>query len=90
MAAIKQKHINIVLKLNCYRDISLDEENEINPSPEHVAEEMKSRFVNILTGEAVIQSERDDTCLTVYNPDHELLKMLKEIASSEGLFLWKP
>ena len=24
--AIKQKHINVILKLNCYRDFSLDEE----------------------------------------------------------------
>jgi len=90
MAAIKQKHINIVLKLNCYRDISIDEEETINPSPEHVAEEMKTRFLNILTGESMIQSEPDDTCLTIYNPDSELLELLKELASGEGLFVWKP
>ena len=90
MAAIKQKHINIVLKLNCYRDIALDEEKENNPPPEHVAEEMRKRFLYILTGDSMIQSEPDDTCLTVYNPDSELLEMLKEIASGEGLFVWKP
>ena len=32
---IKRKHINLVLKLNCYRDISIDEEAVINPSPKH-------------------------------------------------------
>lgn len=90
MAAIKQKHINIVLKMNCYRDISIDEEETVNPSPEYVAEEMKRRFLHILTDDAMIQSEPDETCLTIYNPDSELLELLKEIASSEGLFVWKP
>lgn len=32
---IKQKHINLILKLNCYRDISINDENVINPIPEH-------------------------------------------------------
>ena len=30
MAAIKQKHINLVLKLNCYRDLFIDEEGAVN------------------------------------------------------------
>lgn len=38
---IKQKHINLILKLNCYRDISIDEETVINPLPKHIAAEMK-------------------------------------------------
>ena len=29
-AAIKQKHVNVVLKLNCYKDVSLDEEAAVN------------------------------------------------------------
>ena len=36
---IKQKHINLILKLNCYRDILLSDETVINPLPEHVADE---------------------------------------------------
>ncbi len=36
---IKQKHINLVLKLNCYRSISIDEETTANPSPERIARE---------------------------------------------------
>ena len=30
---IKQKHIDLILKLNCYRDISIGDEAVINPSP---------------------------------------------------------
>ena len=41
---IKRKHIHLILKLNCYRDISIDGEPAINPSPEHIAAEMKKGF----------------------------------------------
>ena len=30
---IKQKHIDLILKLNCYRDISIGDETVINPAP---------------------------------------------------------
>ena len=35
MAVIRQKHANVILKLNCYRDIELD--GEKNPKPRHTA-----------------------------------------------------
>ena len=38
---IKQKHIDLILKLNCYRDLSISDENVIDPLPEHIADEMK-------------------------------------------------
>lgn len=87
---IKQKHINLVLKLNCYRDISIDEQAAINPSPEWIADEMRKRFLYIMTGESMILSEPDDTHLTVFNPDPQLLELIRQIASGEGLFVWKP
>ena len=58
---IKQKHINLILKLNCYRDISIGDETVINPMPEHVADEMRKRYLYIMTGESMILSEPDDT-----------------------------
>ena len=87
---IKQKHINLILKLNCYRDISIGDETVINPSPDHIADEMKKRYLYIMTGESMILSEPDDTHLTVFNPDSELLELIGQIASGEGLFVWKP
>lgn len=90
MSAIKQKHINVILKLNCYRDISLDEETALNPPPEEIDREMRRRYLCILTGEALIISEPDDTHMTVFNPDKNLLELLKALAASEGLFVWKP
>ncbi len=90
MEEIKQKHINLVLKLNCYRDISIHDEAAVNPPPEHVAEEMKKRFLYIRTGDAMILSEPDDTHLTVFNPDAQLLELLRQLAAGEGLFVWQP
>lgn len=87
---IKQKHINLILKLNCYRDISISDETEINPLPEHVADEIKNRYLYIIIDESMILSEPDDTHLTVFDPDAQLLDLIRQIASGEGLFVWKP
>lgn len=87
---IKQKHINLILKLNCYRDIAIYDETVINPVPEHISEEMKKRYLYIMIDESMILSEPDDTYLTIFNPDSKLLELIKQIASSEGLFVWKP
>lgn len=90
LAEIKQKHINMILKLNCYRDLSIDEETEVNPPPVRIAEEMRKKYLYLMTGESMILSEPDDTHMTVFNPDAELLELIKEIAAGEGLFVWKP
>ena len=87
---IKQKHIDLILKLNCYRDISISDETEINPLPEHIAVEMKNRYLYIMIDESMILSEPDDTHLTVFDPDPELLDLIRQIASGEDLFVWKP
>ena len=89
LAAIKEKHINLVLKLNCYRQISIDG-GEGNPAPELVAEEMRKRYLYITVDESMILSEPDDTHLTIFNPDAGLLELVREIAAGEGLYVWKP
>ena len=90
LAEIKRKHIQLVLKLNCYRVIFLDEETEINPPPERVAGEMRKRTVFVRTDGAMILSEPDDTHLTVFNADPPLLELIRELAAGEGLFVWQP
>ena len=87
---IKQKHIDLILKLNCYRDISISDETVVNPLPKHIADEMKKRYLYNMLGESMILSEPDDTHLTVFNPDSQLLELIRQIASGEGLFVWKP
>lgn len=88
LADIKRRHINVILKLNCYRDVSLSEESEVNPSPERIAEEIHRRYLYVMLGDSMILSEPDDTHLTLFNPDEELLELVREIVAGEGLFLW--
>ena len=90
LAAIKQRHINVVLKLNCYRSLSLDEEAEANPSPARIAEEMRRRHLCLMVDGAMIMSEPDDATMTLYNPDQVLLELIQALAASEGLYVWQP
>ena len=87
LTEIKKKHIDVILKLNCYMDISID--GEKNPVPERIRDIMMERYVYIMLGDSMILSEPDDTHMTVFNPDEELLGLIREISSSEGLFVWK-
>ena len=88
LAEIKQKHINVILKLNCYLDLSLD--GELNPSPDRTAAIMMEKYVYIMISESMILSEPDDTHLTIFNPDESLLELVRPIALAEGMFVWKP
>ena len=90
LAAIKQRHANLILKLNCYRDISLDEDTITNPPPEQTEEAVKKRHVCIMLDGFMIVSEPDDTYLTLYGPDEKLLELVKTIAAGEGLHVWQP
>lgn len=87
LAAIKQRHINLLLKLNCYEDVELD--GEVNPEPGRISDVMKARYVYIMIGNSMILSEPDDTHMTLFNPDEELLEVVRTLASAEGLFVWK-
>ena len=86
-AEIRQKKFSLILKLNCYMQISID--GEINPSPEKIRNRIKETDVSIRIGDAMIVSEKDDTYMTLFNPDKLLLAMIRKIASGEGLFVWK-
>ena len=84
---IKKKHLNVILKLNCYTDIRIDDAK--NPSPEKIRDIMLDRYVYIFLEDAMILSEPDDTYMTIFNPDERLLGLIRAISSSEGLFVWK-
>lgn len=89
LASIKKKHINLVLKLNCYRDISIDNGETWNPDPQMVVAAMRGRWFYIMLEDSMILTEPDDTHMSLFNPDEELLDLVKQIAASEGLFVWK-
>lgn len=45
--------------------------------------------VNILVNEAMIISDLEDTHRTIFDPDEELLLLVRELAAGEGMFVWR-
>ncbi len=89
LAAVKDRHIGLILRLNCYMELLFGEEGERNPDPAKIARAMRSETVWLRTGDALIMSEPDDLCMTLYNPDEALLQLVRTLAASEGLYVWK-
>ena len=90
LSALKRKHADLILKLNCYRTLSLDGESAADPSPEEIVEAVLTRHVCVLLGDSMIVSEPDATHLTLYHPDDRLLVLIRILAAGEGLYVWDP
>ena len=90
--ALRQKQLNIILKLNCYYDLTPAAGNEgtKNPAPAEWAARTGREYLNILVGEdALITIDHTDTYMTVFTADEKILTMVRKLAASEGLFVWK-
>ena len=88
LAAIKERHVNVLLKLNCYRWLSVD--GAANPPPARLAAAATSRTLCLRVDGALILSEPDDTHMTLFDPDEKLLALVRALAAGEGLFVWQP
>ena len=90
---LREKFAAILLKLNCYEDLNVcvNDEWTMNPDPAKLAEGVRvCGHIDILAGQALITVNDDDTYITIYNPDDELLELMNVLAEAEGLFLWQP
>ena len=90
---IHKKFTDIVLKLNCYYDLEfiIDDKSQINPKPSIIEKIIKSKkYVLIRFDKALITIDKGDLYMTIYNPNNKNLRILKDLATSNGLFLWKP
>ena len=96
---IYRKFTNILLKLNCYEDINVSYDGEdwiTNPAPHELEAALlgsmadKQMFYIILkSADVLITVSGDDTYMTVYNPTEEVLELIRSLACSEGLFVWR-
>lgn len=97
------KYVQILLKLNCYYDIEVSHHGDdwlLNPKPETIEQWVSaclsdepsesSLFVSLKDRTILLVLGRESTYMTIYNPTEELLTLLCQLASSEGLFLWEP
>ena len=68
---------------------------ETNPDPETFAERLAGLSGNeflraVFAGQnAMIDYNRNDTYLTVYDPGEALLDKVRALAAAEGLFVWR-
>ncbi len=88
MKRIKERHLDLILGLNCYLDLYLEEETEPNPPPERIARAVLERHVDLRLGETLVVSDPQESWLTLYAPEERLLELAEKLALAAGLFLW--
>ena len=97
---LRRKYAEILLRLNCYYDMAASFDScaswEMNPDPETFAARVAglsgNEFLRVVFAQqnAMIDYDRNDTYLTVYDPGASLLDKVRALAAAEGLFLWSP
>ena len=92
-----EKFSSIIIKLNCYHDVALDDGTGWieNPEPDELIGAFercyKRGYANFLFPKehALIALSGADLYMSLYNPSEEFRKMTALIAASEGLFVRK-
>ena len=93
---LRRKFSNIILKLYCYYGIEVFNistgETLTNPEPELLDEWIISNKyeLQIFIEGSMIMITMDDTHITLYDPSDNLTELTRDLAESEGLFIWKP
>ncbi|MBQ6475508.1 MAG: hypothetical protein IJJ34_04810 [Clostridia bacterium] len=89
--------VDILLKLNCYYDLFFlkdGEEKAFCVDPDEIAELVICNTGQLCViakpGDALITYAHDDAYMTVYHADETMVKLVKDLASANGLFVWKP
>ncbi len=90
LSRLRRKQVGVILKLNCYMDLRLEEDGPVNPPPETLAALLRDKPLSLLLGGSLLVTDPGDTYMTLYDPDPRLLALVREIAAAEGLFVWQP
>ena len=96
---LRRKYAEFLLRLNCYVDMAVSFDAcatwETNPDPETFAERLAGLSGNeflraVFAGQnAMIDYDRNDTYLTVYDPGEALLDKVRALAAAGELFVWR-
>ena len=97
--AVYGHFIHVLLKLNCYEDLDFSSDGEnwaTNPAPSDIEAMVQQclsaksmLYIMLKPADALITLSGDDTYMTVYHPSDEIVDLLRSLAVSEGLFVWK-
>ena len=96
--ALRGRFAEIILRLNCYFDLQACEPEEeqwrLNPPPQTlyawITENRRDLRLRLPGHDTMIVLDRNDTCMTVYQPSEGLLHLLDRLVAASGLFLWQP
>lgn len=92
---IYRKFACVLIILNCYHDIAV-QDNDLwikNPTPaalEKLVLERKPLNLLVDRNQAMISITGDDHYMTLYGPGKDLLELTTAIAAAQGLHVWKP
>jgi len=87
-----KKHYNIILKLNCYyelKTVDCDGKELGDPNPDILSKYVGRKPMYLYFANSLITTDPDDMHMVLYNPSNVILSIVKQIATSEGMFLWK-
>ena len=95
---ICRKFAEVLIRLNCYQDLleSMDGEvwnEDFTPEDlirffEESARGHSPLFILIRPADALITFNGNEHYMTLYNPDAELVDLIRSLAGAEGLFVW--
>ena len=89
---------DVVLKINCYHDLTVNRGGDIwvkNPEPATLAAWLDDALQHghlcalLDDGAALITASGGNTHLTLYNPSPSLQRLIRQLATSAGLYLWQ-
>ncbi len=92
---LAERKLSLLLKLYCYHDLRISSDyGETwvdDPDPGELSSALDSELYLLLPDEdALITADPGDIYMTLYNASDDLLALVRQLAASEGLFVWQP
>ena len=90
---IIRKFADFLIKLNCYCELEVSRDCETfsgDIAPEDLECFLLETNASPYHTDALFAYAGDEHYLTLYEPDRELLRLVHQLAQSEGLFVWVP
>jgi len=96
-----ERFLSLLIKLGCYCDIAVcraDDDNWLlSPTPEYLSDAVRElafarrRELHFVLGggKLLLTLDAGDLYMTLYGSPHRLIRRIKQLARSEGLFVWK-
>lgn len=86
--SLKRKFYNVLMKLRCYYDFKV-----VMPECDITAMKLWGlvghKYLQIIVGDALIVYDPDDMYMSLYNPSDDMLEIVKSIAATEGMCVWR-